>query len=51
MNTASENDISPLIPDTHPQENPIIKNKSLTFCNLFECCACSLIIIFTCFKP
>ena len=51
MNTTSENDISPLIPDIHCQENQIIKNKSLSFGNLLECCACSLIIFFTCFKP
>lgn len=52
MNTTSESDIAPLIPDTAvPQENPIIFNKSLTSCNLLECGMCSLIIFFTCFKP
>ena len=49
--STSENDISPLIPDTHCQENQIIKNKSISCCNLLECCTCSFIIILTCFKP
>lgn len=49
--STSENDISPLIPDTVSQEKPIILNKSLTNCNLLECGMCSLIIFFTCFKP
>ena len=47
MNTTSENDIAPLIPDTVPQETPIILNKSLTNCNLLECSACFVIIMFS----
>jgi len=47
MNTTSENDIAPLIPDTVPQETPIILNKSLTNCNLLECGGCFVIIMFS----
>jgi len=46
-----ESDIAPLIPDESQQENPKIINKSSNCCNFLECGMCSLIVIFTCFKP
>ncbi len=43
-----ESDIHPLIPDAHPKENNVKKEKC---CDFLQCGACTLIIIFTCFKP
>jgi hypothetical protein len=44
----NESDISPLIPDTNPENNKV---KTAECCDFLQCCACSLIILFTCFKP
>jgi hypothetical protein len=43
-----ESDIAPLIPDVNPEETTIKKIKCFDF---LQCGACSLIILFTCFKP
>lgn len=45
----NESDISPLIPNEHPKEK--IVNKKIECCDFIQCGACSLIILFTCFKP
>ena len=39
----NESDIAPLIPDTH--------QKKIECCDFLQCGACTLIILFTCFKP
>ena len=39
----NESEIAPLIPDAHPQK--------IECCDFLQCGACSLIILFTCFKP
>jgi len=40
----NESDIAPLILDTHPQEK-------MECCDFLQCGACTIIILFTCFKP
>lgn len=47
----NESDIAPLIPDESPQEKSKIINKKVECCDFFQCIMCSLIVIFTCFKP
>jgi hypothetical protein len=44
----NENDIAPLIPDSHTEETTIKKMECFDF---LQCGTCSLIILFTCFKP
>lgn len=44
----NENDIAPLISDANPEETTIKKMECFDF---LQCGTCSLIILFTCFKP
>lgn len=40
----NESHIAPLIPEMHPKEK-------VECCDFLQCGACTLIILFTCFKP
>lgn len=51
METSSESDIAPLISDDSSRENLKIINKKIECCDFLQCGACTLIILFTCFKP
>ena len=44
----NESDIAPIISDAHPQE---INIKKIKCCDFLQCGACTLIVIFSCFKP
>lgn len=46
-----ESDNTPLINYMKLSEISIIKNNSVTGCEIFECIACSFIIFLTCCKP